>query len=226
MKTPATVDAVEVSIPSGSVSIIGNLHAHGTSGMVVFAHGSGSGRNSPRNVEVARRLQQAGFSTLLVDLLSPHEAAEDERTARLRFDIPLLAERMIAATDWLGTCEPPARPIAYFGASTGAAAALIAAAQRPDKIASVVSRGGRPDLAGSALAAVYASVLLLVGSRDHHVLALNRSALAALIHASDRHLRVIQGASHLFEEPGTLDQVAEHAVEWFKGHLRRALPRT
>ncbi len=184
-------------------------------GAVIFAHGSGSGRFSQRNRSVAATLNAASYSTLLLDLLTPAEEAVDERTREFRFDIALLARRLAGATDWLA--ERFTQPIGYFGASTGAAAALIAAAARPDAIAAVVSRGGRPDLAGSALAAVRAPTLLIVGSLDASVIALNESAAARL--TCVKRIQIVQGASHLFEEPGKLAEVSRLATDWFDLHL-------
>jgi putative phosphoribosyl transferase len=187
-------------------------------GLVMFVHGSGSTRRSPRNRLVAGEMQAAGFATLLFDLLTPAEAAEDESGARLRFDIPLLTARVLAATRW-ASVHPLTRDlrVGYFGASTGAAAALAAAAENPELVAAVVSRGGRPDLVPAAtLARVRAPVLLLVGGRDEEVLRLNRSVLRALASAQ---LVVVPGASHLFEEPGALEEVARLAAGWFSGHL-------
>jgi putative phosphoribosyl transferase len=183
-------------------------------GIILFAHGSGSSRFSPRNNYVARALQQAGLATLLFDLLTEPEAADRERV----FDIPLLAERLTIATDWVAAqSETAPLPIGYFGASTGAAAALVAAARGGRNIAAVVSRGGRPDLADADLRRVAAPTLLIVGGADDAVLGLNRMALAKLICEKD--LAVVPGATHLFEEPGTLDQVIELARDWFVGHL-------
>jgi putative phosphoribosyl transferase len=195
---------------------------HGT---VVFAHGSGSGRLSPRNRGVADVLVDAGFATVLMDLLTPREEAEDLRTARLRFDIPMLAERVVGVIDWIaldaavGDLPPVLRdlPIGCFGASTGAAAALIAAAERPDRVRAVVSRGGRPDLAGEALPRVRAPTLLIVGGEDTEVIRLNRAAQARL--GGESELAIIPGAGHLFEEPGALAQVAQLAREWFLRYL-------
>jgi pimeloyl-ACP methyl ester carboxylesterase len=192
---------------------------------VVFAHGSGSGRHSPRNRAVARVLEDAGFGTLLLDLLTPDEEAEDLVTARLRFDVELLAERVTAAIDWLAleasVGELPPRleqlPVGCFGASTGAAAALIAAAARPERVRAVVSRGGRPDLAGDTLRQVRSPTLLIVGSRDREVLLLNRRAQAAL--AGESQLAIVEGAGHLFEEPGALEQVATLTRDWFGRYL-------
>ncbi|WFE63647.1 dienelactone hydrolase family protein [Micromonospora sp. WMMD714] len=187
-------------------------------GVVLFAHGSGSSRHSPRNVAVARVLQRRRLVTVLVDLLTAEEEAVDARTAVQRFDIDLLAGRLAGTVDWL-TAEPALGrlPVGLFGASTGAAAALVTAAGRPQRIAAVVSRGGRPDLAGPALAGVRAPTLLLVGGRDDQVTALNEQAAERL--TAPHELRVVPGAGHLFEEPGTLDQVADAAAEWFTRHL-------
>ncbi|MGH8823865.1 MAG: dienelactone hydrolase family protein [Jiangellaceae bacterium] len=187
-------------------------------GVVLFAHGSGSSRHSPRNRSVARELQQRGLATMLADLLTEAEEGEDARTGRLRFDIDLLAERLLLATRWLAQ-EPSAAhlPLGYFGASTGAAAALVAAARVGNQVAAVVSRGGRPDLAGAALTEVRAPTLLVVGGRDDVVLRLNRVALGEL--GGVRDLVVVDGATHLFEEPGALDEVARLAGEWFVTHL-------
>lgn len=194
-------------------------------GIVVFAHGSGSSRHSPRNRHVAELLRNRGAGTLLFDLLTAGEEAIDQHTRALRFDSPLLANRLIAATKWLGTLpEAEGLGIGYFGASTGAAAALIAAAELPERISAVVSRGGRPDLAGEALPRVRAPTLLIVGSLDDIVIQLNEHALAQL--RAERALRLIPGATHLFEEPGTLDQAANAAAEWFDAHwpARRVTP--
>jgi pimeloyl-ACP methyl ester carboxylesterase len=187
-------------------------------GLVLFAHGSGSSRFSPRNRHVARLLNDAGLATVLADLLTPAEEAVDERTRHLRFDIGLLAQRLVGATDWLRAQESTRRlPVGYFGASTGAAAALVAAAQRPDVIRAVVSRGGRPDLAGEALTRVQAPTLLLVGGNDVPVIEVNQRALALL--RCEKQLVVVPGATHLFEEPGALDAVATMAREWFLRYL-------
>jgi putative phosphoribosyl transferase len=190
-------------------------------GAVVFAHGSGSSRRSERNRRVANRLQSSGLATLLLDLLTDEEEVIDQRSAQLRFDIPLLAARLEGAIEWLRR-EPRTSELAVgaFGASTGAAAALVAAARRPDDVAAVVSRGGRPDLAGPLLGAVRAPTLLIVGGADAQVLALNREAAAAL--AAEHRLVVIPGATHLFEEPGAMEQVAELAAEWFEARLEQA----
>jgi putative phosphoribosyl transferase len=215
---------VDVSV--GDAGLMGLLSLPSAArGIVVFSHGTGSGRLSPRNRAVADMLVEAGFGTLLVDLLTADEEAQDLAGGRVRFDIPLLAERVIGAIDWLvtegrfGELPPSAAylPVGCFGASTGAAAALIAAAERPERVAAVVSRGGRPDLAGTALTRVVAPTLLIVGGRDTEVLRLNRRAQAAL--AGPSRLEIVEGASHLFEEPGALERVAELARDWFLGHL-------
>ncbi|MGD9890852.1 MAG: dienelactone hydrolase family protein [Dehalococcoidia bacterium] len=190
-------------------------------GVVLFAHGSGSSRHSPRNRAVAAALNKAGLATLLLDLLTPEEERLDRSTARLRFDIGLLAARVIGAIDWLTEYEGTrGAAIGLFGASTGAAAALVAAAERPELVAAVVSRGGRPDLAKDVLTRVRAPTLLIVGGNDHHVLDVNRAALAGLGPGSL--LEVIPGATHLFEEPGALDAVAMFAAGWFTRNLRAA----
>jgi pimeloyl-ACP methyl ester carboxylesterase len=187
-------------------------------GVVLFAHGSGSSRHSPRNVAVAHVLNDRSLATVLVDLLTPAEDAVDARTAELRFDIGLLADRLAAIVDWMaGDPDLGPLPAGLFGASTGAAAALVAAAARPERVRAVVSRGGRPDLAGSALSAVRAPTLLLVGGLDEEVIVLNEQAQAQLGDVAE--LRIVPGATHLFEEPGTLDQVADHAAGWFAGRL-------
>ncbi len=190
----------------------------GATGVVVFAHGSGSSRHSVRNRAVARRLQQAALATLLLDLLTPDEEAVDARTGQHRFDVGLLALRLAAAADWIaGRPDLAALPIGYFGASTGAAGALIAAAEHPGRIGAVVSRGGRVDLAGAALAQVQCPTLMIVGANDPTVLELNRRARRAL--QVETVLEVVPGASHLFEEPGALDVVADLATRWFVTHL-------
>jgi pimeloyl-ACP methyl ester carboxylesterase len=215
-----------VDVPVGDLALMGILACPPDArGMVVFTHGSGSGRLSPRNRSVADTLFEAGFGTLLVDLLSPEEEAKDLLTARLRFDIRLLAGRVVGAIDWLAADAsvgdlPPSLgklPVGCFGSSTGAAAALIAAAERQDRVAAVVSRGGRPDLAGDALARVTAPTLLIVGGKDTDVLGLNRRAQAAL--AGESRLEIVPGAGHLFEEPGALERVTELTRDWFGRHL-------
>jgi putative phosphoribosyl transferase len=188
--------------------------------VIVFAHGSGSGRFSPRNQAVAADLRAAGFGTLLLDLLTDQEDQEDARTAAFRFDIPLLAERVVAAVDVVtGDEETADLPIGCFGASTGAAAAIVAAAARPEHVGAVVSRGGRPDLAGDALDAIRAPTLLIVGARDPEVLELNQHALVRL--EIECRLEVVADATHLFEEPGALEEVSRLAGDWFVRHLGR-----
>ena len=196
----------------------------GARGLVVFAHGSGSSRLSPRNREVARALNDAGLGTLLMDLLTADEEAIDRRTGGLRFDVPLLAERVAVAVDTLVEPDTPTAGLAIglFGASTGAAAALVAAAIRAGTVRAVVSRGGRPDLAAAALSKVQAPTLLIVGGEDRQVLTLNRQAHDAM--RCERRLVVIPGATHLFEEPGALAAVAALAAEWFVTHLHRPAP--
>jgi putative phosphoribosyl transferase len=219
MATPGTIDARAVRIAIGRLALEGDLRLpEAASGVVTFAHGSGSSRFSPRNRFVAGVLEQAGLATLLMDLLTPDEEAIDDLTAHLRFDIGLLAHRLVAATDWLGQ-QPDTRhlPIGYFGASTGAGAALVAAAERPDVVRAIVSRGGRPDLAGSAVARVRAPTLLIVGGRDEVVLELNRAAFEQL--RVEKRLEIVPGATHLFEEPGTLEVVARLARDWFVRHV-------
>ena len=207
----------EVAIPAGTVRLEGSLSwPAGASGIVLFAHGSGSSRHSPRNRYVAGVLQEGGFATLLFDLLT---AAED-RDYATRFDIPLLTSRLLAGTAWVDR-QPTAAglPLGYFGASTGAAAALAAAAEAGSRVGAVVSRGGRPDLAGgAALARVTAPTLLIVGGEDTVVIGLNRDAFARL--ACEKTLTIVPGATHLFEEHGTLEQVATHAARWFGRWLR------
>jgi putative phosphoribosyl transferase len=206
-------------VEAGTAALPGDLAIpERAGGLVIFAHGSGSSRRSPRNRSVAEALWRWGLATLLFDLLTDEEEAEDRRSAHLRFDVDLLARRLIGATDW-ALARPELRHLAvgYFGASTGAAAALIAAASRPRAVGAVVSRGGRPDLAGAALAMVRAPTLLIVGSADTEVLALNQAALDDL--AGPRRLAVVPSATHLFEEPGALAAVARLAGEWFAQHL-------
>ena len=188
-------------------------------GIVLFAHGSGSSRHSPRNQFVARTIRGAGLGTLLFDLLTHDEETEDERSGRLRFDIDLLARRLVEATGWI-TRQPETRELGagYFGASTGGGAALVAAAEMGPDIGAVVSRGGRADLAGDALQRVRSPVLLIVGERDETVLELNRSAYARM--TCKKELEVIPRATHLFEEPGALEEVARRAADWFTNHLR------
>lgn len=190
-------------------------------GAVLFAHGSGSGRRSPRNRYVAAEVNRAGLVTVLADLLTPREEQVDLATAALRFDIDLLAARVTALTDWIAQSEPTAGlGIGLFGASTGAAAALVAAARQRVRITAIVSRGGRPDLAGDALSLVNAPTLLIVGGRDGEVIELNERAIRRM--HCERRLEVVPGATHLFEEPGTLERASELAVGWFARHLGSA----
>ena len=192
--------------------------------VVLFAHGSGSSRHSPRNRLVAGALHRRGLATLLIDLLSSAEEVRDARTRELRFDIGLLAGRVTGALDWLAAePETAAMPVGLFGASTGAAAALVAAAAQADRVRAVVSRGGRPDLAGAALARVSAPTLLLVGGRDVPVIELNEQARDAMPVRTE--LRIIPDATHLFEEPGALDRVAQEAGDWFATYLPRGTDR-
>jgi putative phosphoribosyl transferase len=214
----------EVRIPAGEAWLYGDLCLPaGFAGLVLFAHGSGSGRHSARNRQVAARLQQDGIATLLFDLLTAQEEQVDLHTREHRFDIPLLTQRMQDATTW-AQAQPELQeaPIGYFGASTGSAAALIAAARLGERIAAVVSRGGRPDLAGSAaLAAVKAPTLLIVGGADHGVIDLNRQAYDRL--QCEKRLEIVPNATHLFEEPGALEEVSSLAAAWFSGHLARVV---
>ncbi|HYC48647.1 MAG TPA: dienelactone hydrolase family protein [Burkholderiales bacterium] len=211
-----------VRITSGNEALDGNLAVPaGASGLVLFAHGSGSSRLSPRNVFVARALQEAGVGTLLFDLLSRAEEQVDLYTREHRFDIGLLAQRLVHATAWVDTQdELRDLRVGYFGASTGSAAALVAAARLEERVSAVVSRGGRPDLAAAELARVRAPTLLIVGGDDDVVIELNEQAYRRL--QCEKHLTIVPGASHLFEEPGTLEQVAQLASEWFRRHLGSA----
>jgi dienelactone hydrolase len=224
MKRSASVQPVqawsgEVRITSARLQLEGSLdipeHAHG---LVLFAHGSGSSRHSPRNRRVAQTLQRAAVATLLFDLLTKEEEREDEFTGHLRFDIDLLATRLRIATEWAHQHDRTARlRTGYFGSSTGAAAALVAAADPEIDIGAVVSRGGRPDFAGDALPRVRAPTLLIVGGDDDEVIPLNEEALAQL--QCEKRLEIVPGATHLFEEPGTLERVADLAARWFADHL-------
>jgi len=213
-----TIDPI-VHVTAGPIALEGNLAIpDGAHGIVLFAHGSGSSRHSPRNRFVASELQGRGLATLLIDLLTAEEEQVDMRTGHLRFDIGMLAHRLVVTTDWLANqAQTEQLKLGYFGASTGAAAALVAAAERPKRVAAVVSRGGRPDLAGPALPNVAAPTLLIVGGDDGPVIGLNRQAYARL-HVEKR-LEIVPGASHLFEEPGTLEEVARLAGEWFERYL-------
>jgi putative phosphoribosyl transferase len=208
-----------VSVPVDGVRLEGGLAVpERAAGIVVFAHGSGSSRHSPRNRDVAEVLQEGGLATLLFDLLTPKEEVLDARTAALRFDAEMLARRLLGATDWLARRPGVDRlKVGYFGASSGGGAALVAAAGRPRAVGAVVSRGGRPDLAGEALSRVTAPVLLIVGENDREVLALNHEAMQRF--AGPKRLEIVPGATHLFEEPGALEEVARLARDWFLRYL-------
>jgi dienelactone hydrolase len=211
-----------VHVKIGKVLLEGDLTMPtDAAGTILFAHGSGSSRHSPRNRYVAGVLQQAGLATLLIDLLTRAEEEEDAITGHLRFDIGFLADRLLAATDWL-TSRPQTHgfPLGYFGASTGAAAALVAAAERSEIIGAVVSRGGRPDLAGPVLANVRVPTLLIVGGADEPVIGLNERALRQL--PGEKQLVIVPGATHLFSEPGALEEVANLATDWFARYLPRS----
>jgi dienelactone hydrolase len=213
MKIPVAVPIDGQSLP-GDLDMPTDPH-----GIVLFAHGSGSSRHSPRNQYVARTLQHRQLATLLIDLLTPEEEAVDDRTAEYRFDIPMLAGRLVTIVDWLRLRQDTASlPIGLFGASTGGGAALIAAAERPREIAAVVSRGGRPDLADAALPKVTTPTLLIVGGYDAPVIEMNRDAMKQM--RGEVKLEIVPGATHLFEEPGTLERVAELAGTWFDQHLQ------
>src|SRR6516162_1352116 len=211
----------EVRIPAGRAMLDGNVAVvDQATGLVLFAHGSGSSRHSPRNQFVARTLNQAGLATLLLDLLTREEESVDLYTREHRFDISLLAERLVWVTEWVKQQKQIAvLRIGYFGSSTGAGAALVAAAALPNDVAAVVSRGGRPDLAGAALSKVKAPTLLIVGGEDHVVIELNEQARAQM--NCECKIDIVPGATHLFEEPGALEQVAKLASDWFIRHLRK-----
>ena len=208
-----------VRITSAAALIDGDLHVpENAAGLVIFAHGSGSSRFSRRNRAVAGELEGEGFATLLLDLLTPDEESLDQRTGEYRFDIDLLGRRVVGATDWVRARPELHRlPIAFFGASTGAAAALIAAAERPEVTKAVISRGGRPDLAGEALPLVQAPTLLIVGGRDEPVIELNRDAMLRM--RAPVEIQIVPGATHLFEEPGALEEVSKLAAGWCRRHL-------
>ncbi|MBE3064542.1 MAG: dienelactone hydrolase family protein [Spirochaetes bacterium] len=211
-----------VRVPMGNRSLQGDMGSPlKPRGLIVFAHGSGSSRHSSRNQYVAGVLEQQGFATLLIDLLTEEEEAIDRRTAHLRFDIEMLAGRLVTIIDWLGGRSEMARlPIGLFGASTGGGAALVAAAARPHEVVAVVSRGGRPDLAGPALSRVSVPTLLIVGGFDTPVIQMNRSAMTQM--PGDVRLDIVPGATHLFEEPGALERVAMLAAGWFSRYLEPA----
>lgn len=213
------IEHVPVSVPAADVVLQGDLSMpSATRGIVLFAHGSGSSRHSPRNRYVAEVLNEHSLGTLLVDLLTAEEEREDQFTGHLRFNIDLLTRRLVAITDWLETStQVREHGIGLFGASTGAAAALLTAAQRPEAVKAVVSRGGRPDLAGPDASLVRAPTLLIVGGRDPEVLQMNRAAMALMTCKTE--LKIVPGATHLFEERGALAQVASLAADWFTTHL-------
>jgi dienelactone hydrolase len=216
------MEHLETRVPVGRVELTADVSLpDGGTGLVLFAHGSGSSRRSPRNRQVAEVLNRRGIGTVLIDLLTPQQEATDHHTTALRFDIGLLGDRLIGVTDWI-VRQPRLMnlELGYFGASTGAAAALVAAAKRPNVAKAVVSRGGRPDLAGSALRSVRTPTLFLVGGEDLVVLGLHHEAIANLPPDTPHKLEVIEGASHLFEEPGALDRVAGLATDWFYLHLK------
>lgn len=214
---------ISVRIEAGDATLDGDLRIPPTAtGLVVFAHGSGSSRHSPRNRFVAEQLGSGGLAALLFDLLTEDEERVDERTRALRFDIDLLARRLVATTDWLSRHPRYGDlDVGFFGSSTGAAAALVAAAKRPDVAHAVVSRGGRPDLAGPYLGRVQAPTLLIVGSLDRPVIAMNQEAMARMPAQTEKKLEIVEGATHLFPENGALEQVAELATSWFSEHLGR-----
>lgn len=220
--TPAPCATESIVIDTGRGGIGADLRVPPNAvALVMFAHGSGSSRFSSRNRAVASFLEGRGFGTLLLDLLTREEDAVDQVTAEHRFDIPRLGRRVVTATDWTdGRADLRALPLGYFGASTGAAAALLAAAERPDRVRAVVSRGGRPDLAGAALPRVQAPTLLIAGSRDEPVIAMNQAAMARM--TAETALEIVPGATHLFEEPGTIEQVMALAAGWFQRWLARA----
>jgi putative phosphoribosyl transferase len=219
MSAGLAIEHLSVNVPADSVMLEGTLSVPtAASGVVVFAHGSGSSRHSPRNRYVADLLNEHGLATLLIDLLTADEQEVDLQTAQLRFDIPLLARRLVTITEWIARHpEVPGLPIGHFGASTGAGAALLAAAEIPGLVRAIVSRGGRPDLAGAALARVEAPTLLIVGGDDSAVIDLNRQAMARM--HCEKQLEIVPGAGHLFEERGALTKVAVLASDWFRARL-------
>ena len=210
-----------LSIELADVQLTGDLLLpDGARGLVVFVHGSGSSRLSTRNQQVARYLSERGLATLLFDLLSAAEERIDRITSELRFDIPLLTQRLVGVLDWIAAeSELSFLPVGLFGASTGAAAAILSAVQRPEQVRAIVSRGGRTDLAGGKVQQLHAPILQIVGARDPVILGLNRKVSQAL--ACEQRLDVVPGATHLFEEPGTLQEVARLAAQWFEQHLRK-----
>jgi dienelactone hydrolase len=219
---PQSPNEREVQIPAANATVGGTLTIPADAqGIVLFAHGSGSSRFSPRNRYVAEELNHVGLATLLIDLLTAQEEAVDLRTREHRFDIPLLATRLVGATDWIAE-QPELRdlPLGFFGASTGAAAALVAAASRPDRVSAVVARGGRPDLAGATLPNVRCPTLLIVGGNDTPVIGMNRDAMSQM--TAQVVLEIVPGATHLFVESGALERVAELAAGWFTRYVASA----
>ena len=221
----ATAPSRTEQIPSGQILLEGELLVPvSATGVVLFAHGSGSSRHSPRNQFVARTIREAGVGTLLFDLLTQEEETVDMRTRHLRFDIGLLAERLVDATNWIKRgADTSHLRVGYFGSSTGGGAALVAAAAAGEEIGAVVSRGGRPDLAGDALPKVKSPTLLIVGGLDYPVIRMNKDAYHQL--RCEKELKIVSGATHLFEEPGTLEEVARLAADWFQRKLRAAVGR-
>jgi dienelactone hydrolase len=224
MRTGSDMLPEEVELPCTDARLEGELAIPpGAHGVVVFAHGSGSGRRSPRNQFVARAIRESGNGTLLFDLLTPEEATDDFTTGHLRFDIPLLARRLVDVTRWLAEQpETRALDIGYFGSSTGGGAALVAAAEAWRLVGAIVSRGGRPDLAAESLRRVHSPTLLIVGGFDHPVIRLNEEALDQM--HCEKMLKVVPRATHLFEEHGALETVAQLAAKWFRYHLRARQP--
>lgn len=222
MPRHVTLQAIELELNIADATLLADLTLpENAKGIIIFAHGSGSGRLSPRNRSVAHQLHEAGMATLLLDLLSVQEQDFDNVTGRLRFDIGMLSDRLVGASDWAIQDDRTSRlGIGLYGASTGAAAALVAAAQRPAFVQAVVSRGGRPDLAGHHLPQVQAPVLLIVGGQDQAVMELNQQA-AEMLQAATHEIQIIPGATHLFEEPGTMEQVAKLTIQWFGKYITR-----
>ena len=219
MKRIIVNEEMTVQIPVSKVTLNGNLTIPpNAKGIVLFAHGSGSSQFSPRNIRVAKDINHAGIATLLIDLLTAEEEKIDESTGEFRFNIDLLAERVVETTQWLKKNSATQHlAVGYFGASTGAAAALMAAAKLPELVKAVVSRGGRPDLAAESLPQVKVPTLLIVGSEDRAVIEMNREAMKLMV--SEKRLEIVPGATHLFEEPGKLEQVSKLAIHWFSKHL-------
>ena len=222
MEPTTTIHSQPVSIGVGKAYINGELRVpKGSTGLVLFAHGSGSSRFSPRNQYVSTQLNRAGLATLLFDLLTPEEEAEDIPSGHLRFNIRLLGDRLTAATDWVARNEETSQlKLGLFGASTGAAAAVLTAVERPNLIKALVSRGGRPDMAKAVIGDMNCPALFIVGGNDDVVIYLNREAFNAIPAAVEKQLKIVPGASHLFEESGKLEEVARLATDWFSSHLK------